>query len=197
MALRLSGRLLVDMDNTMYYSPFAEAARVLVGAECPPTRDLTDWFWYKKYGISEKMWREIVDFVHARLNVYKPFPNVVKVLQKVQHDFEITITSQRETRYKGQVDWWLAEHDIPAHKTAIRPQRKADLFAAGDIVIDDAPHNIEDALKVGAEVVSLRYPYNWHMKRLGAIFVDDWSTIGYYLEEVLPYVDRNHFKGSD
>jgi beta-phosphoglucomutase-like phosphatase (HAD superfamily) len=181
------------MDATLYYAPFAEAARAIWGADCPPTRDVPCWLWYKEY-LTDTQWREIITFVHDRLGVYKPFPNAVEVLQSVQDDFEIIVTSQRDPHYKRMVDFWLATWHIPANSTVIRTENKAELFKPGDIVIDDAPHNIADALKRGARVVSLRYPYNAETEWIGAVLVEDWEIIGQYLKEVLPYVERQCIK---
>ena len=176
---KYSGRLLVDMDNTLYAAPFAEAARVMWGADAPPSSEVPTWLWYEDY-LSKDEWRACIDLVHSRLGMYKPFPKAASVLRKVQQQFYIVVTSQRPAT--PAVDWWLAMNKIPAHATVIRTESKQNLFKEGDIVIDDAPHNIVHALQRGAHVITLSYPYNEHTEALGAKHVADWGIIGELLE---------------
>ena len=183
--MKLSGRLLVDMDSTLYYAPFSEACRVLWGADCP--LQSSSWLWYKDY-MSKKQWRETINFVHDRQAFYPPFPEAPQTLAWAKEYFRIIVTSQRPENKKGTVNWWLAQNGIPADETIISPEPKT--FKQGDIVIDDAPHNIVEALKCGAHAITLRYPYNQHTKRLGAVRVDDWKEIGEYLKGMNRYGTR-------
>lgn len=195
---KISGRILVDMDATLYYAPFAEACRVLWGADCPPTREVETWLWYEEY-VNKKEWRTAVDLVHDRLGVYKPFPMAGSVLRMAKKVFYIIVTSQRNEKYQRSVDSWLASNKIPAHATVIRPDSKLDLFKEGDIVIDDAPHNIIGALERGAHAITLSYPYNEHTRALGAKHVNGWDGLGIILEGVIKNVteQRPHIeKGS-
>jgi len=189
MKLQLSGRLLVDIDATLYYAPFAEAARVIWGADCPPTREVDRWLWYKDY-LTDDQWRAVVELVHNRLGMYKPFPMAANVLQMAQPYFNIIIISQRDPKYQKSVDFWLAVNKIPANHTVIKTESKLELFREGDIVIDDAPHNIIGALEKGAHVISLRYLYNGHTEELGAKLAEDWGVIGTCLKGVIDNVER-------
>ena len=186
---KLSGRIFVDMDATLYDAPFGEACRVLWGADCSPTREVKTWLWYKDY-VTNDQWQKAVDFVHDRLAWYSPFPKAVETLQVASEYFEITVTSQRAALYDIDVGWWLVDNDIPAHKRVIRPNSKLDLFKEGDIVIDDAPHNIIGALERGAETITLTYPYNSFTKCLGAHHADDWGQIGEILEGMIAHVRK-------
>jgi len=187
--MKLSGRLLVDMDNTLYAAPFAEAARVMWGADAPPSSEVDSWLWYKKY-VTDHQWQRVVEFVHDRLAWYPPFPKAVETLQAVSRHFEIIVTSQRPAIYDADVGWWLVDNKIPAHKRVIRPGSKLELFKRGDIVIDDAPHNIVGALERGAHVVTLSYPYNSFTKCLGAHHADDWGMIGEILKGMMVHVKK-------
>ena len=104
--------------------------------------------------------------------------------------FWITVTSNRSACRSGVVDWWLAEHQIPAQETVISSESKIPLFRRGDIVIDDNPTYMLAALNVGAKVISLRYPYNADIGAYGANLVDDWvginRVIGFLLKRNLP-----------
>ncbi len=183
---KLSGRLIVDMDATLYDAPFGEACRVLWGADCPPTREATSWRWYEEY-VSKEQWREAVQFVHGRQGYYPPFELAGAVLRMAQQYFYIIVTSQRPETAKPAVDWWLASNKIPADATVISTEDKTEsgLFHEGDVVIDDAPHNIIGALKRGAHVITLSYPYNRSTAALGAKHVHDWNGIGIILEGVI------------
>jgi len=182
--MKLSGRILVDMDATLYDAPFAEACRVMWGADCSPTREAKTWLWYQDY-VTNDQWQKAVDFVHDRLAWYSPFPKAVETLQAVSRHFEIIVTSQRAAEYDVDVGWWLVANDIPAHKRVIRPGSKLELFQKGDIVIDDAPHNIIGAIQKGAHVITLSYPYNRDTEALGAKHVEDWGMIGEILKGVI------------
>jgi len=111
--------------------------------------------------------------------------------------FHIIVTSQRPATGKVAVDWWLASNNIPAHETVITTESKQSLFKEGDIVIDDAPHNIIGALEKGAHVITLSYPYNEHTEALGAKHVEDWGMIGEILEGLITYAKQQPLvKGS-
>ena len=184
---KLSGRILVDMDATLYDAPFGEACRVMWGADCPPTREAKTWLWYEDYVTSDQ-WQLAVDLVHDRLTWYSPFPKAVETMQAASHDFEIIVTSQRAAEYDVDVGWWLVHNAIPAHGRVIRPGCKLELFKEGDIVIDDAPHNIVGALERGAEVITLSYPYNRFTKCLGAHHANDWGQIREILKGMIAHV---------
>jgi beta-phosphoglucomutase-like phosphatase (HAD superfamily) len=173
-----SGRIIVDMDATLYYAPFAEACRVLHGADCTENRSIETWEWHKMAGLTDKQFYEAVNFVHDRQMVYPPFDAVPQTLQQAEEKgFEIIVTSQREPRHSKAVDLWLAEHEIPAHKTYIRQESKVSLFRPGDIIIDDNPTYILAGLRAGCPVISLRYPYNEPMAVYGATLVKDWYDV--------------------
>ena len=185
--MNLSKRLLVDMDNTLYAAPFAEACRVMWGADAPPSSEVPTWLWYEEY-VSKKQWHAAIDFVHRRQSYYPPFPDAVQVLKRASKYFRIVVTSQRSKDMKTGVDWWLATNGIWADETIINTEPKT--FKSGDFVIDDAPHNIVEALKSGAHVITLSYPYNVHTKALGAKHVDTWEQIGEALEGMIEYAKQ-------
>ena len=182
--MKLSRRLLVDMDNTLYAAPFAEAIRVMWGADAPPSSEVDSWLWYERY-VTKDQWKKSVEWVHNRLAWYPPFPQAVETLQAVSRYFEIIITSQRPAIYDVDVGWWLVDNDIPASKRVIMPASKLELFKMGDIVLDDAPHNIVGAIQRGAHVITLSYPYNVDTEALGAKHVEDWGMIGEILEGLI------------
>jgi beta-phosphoglucomutase-like phosphatase (HAD superfamily) len=178
----LSGRILVDMDATTYYAPFAEACRVLFGAGCPPACTSDVWMWHPLYGITDKQFYEAVNFVHDRQMLYPPFEAVTQTLQQAEEKgFKIVVTSLREPCHAKTVDLWLAEHKIPAHDTVIRQESKVSLFQPGDIIIDDCPTYQLAGLRAGCRVVSLKYPYNQGTEERGAELVDDWYEIMRFL----------------
>jgi hypothetical protein len=182
--IELSGRLLVDMDNTLYAAPFAEAARVMWGVDAPPSSEVGSWLWYKDY-LTKEQWRTCINLVHNRQGFYLPFPRAVMIMRMAEDTFHITVTSQRPATGKPAVDWWLATNKIPAHRTVITDKSKQSLFKEGDIVIDDAPHNIVHALQRGAHVITLSYPYNKHTEALGARHAKDWEMIGEIMEGLI------------
>ena len=174
----LSGRIIVDMDATLYYAPFAEACRVLHGAECSESKSIETWTWHELAGLTDKQFYEAVNFVHDRQMIYQPFVAAPQTLQQAEEKgFTIIITSQREERHAKAVDLWLAEHEIPAHEVYIRQESKVSLFRPGDIIIDDNPTYILAGVRAGCPVISLRYPYNEPMAVYGATLVNDWYDI--------------------
>jgi len=175
-------RLVVDMDNTLYAAPFAEAVRVMWGADAPPSSEVPTWLWYKDH-VNKEQWREAINFVHDRQSYYPPFPGAVQALRMASKHFHIIVTSQRPENMKTGVDWWLAINGVWADETSITDKPKT--FKPGDIVVDDAPHNIVEAIESGAQVISLVYPYNRHTSALGATLVSDWAGIRAALKEVM------------
>ena len=178
----LSRRILVDMDATLYYAPFAEACRVLFGADCTDNKNIETWTWHDLYGLTDKQFYEAVNFVHDRQMVYQPFEAAPQALQQAEEKgFKIIVTSQREHRYVKSVDLWLAEHKIPAHETYINQDSKVSLFKPGDIIIDDNPTYMRAGVRIGCPVIALRYPYNEHMANYGAELANDWYEIMRFL----------------
>jgi hypothetical protein len=174
----LSGRIIVDIDNTLYAAPFAEACRVLFGADCAESKNIKTWKWHDLYGLTDEQFYEAVNFVHDRQMVYQPFAAASQTLQQAEAaDFKIIVTSQREPRHAKAVDLWLAEHKIPAHETYIRQESKVSLFKPGDIIIDDNPTYMMAGLRAGCPVISLKYLYNEPMAAYGAILEKDWFEI--------------------
>ena len=174
----LSYRIIVDMDATLYYAPFAEACRVLFGVDCSTTDKVETWTWHTLLGLTDEQFYEAVNFVHDRQMVYQPFQAAPDTLRQAEEKgFEIIVTSQRDPRHAKAVDLWLAEHEIPAHKAYIRQESKVTLFKPGDIIIDDNPTYMQAGLRIGCPVISLRYPYNEGMAANGAVLVKDWYDI--------------------
>ena len=174
----ITGRILVDMDATLYYAPFVEACKVLFGADCSATDKIEDWTWHTRFGLTDKQFYEAVNFVHDRQLMYQPFVAAPQTLQQAEDKgFKIIVTSQRDSRHAKAVDLWLAEHKIPAHETHIRQDSKVSLFKPGDIIIDDNPTYMLAGLKIGCRVISLRYPYNEPLVGYGAMLAPDWYEI--------------------
>ncbi|UFT98297.1 5'(3')-deoxyribonucleotidase [Radiobacillus kanasensis] len=89
----------------------------------------------------------------------KPLPNAIEVIDRLHKQFDILIvTSSVSTAFQEKEQWieeylpFIGKHNI------IFSHRKN--MVVGDLLFDDAPHNLEGFLSKGRLAVAMDYPYN-------------------------------------
>ncbi len=99
----------------------------------------------------------------------------------------IHITSHRQEGCHQATEQWLTKLDLPfddLHCSFDKVSRCQEI--AIDVLIDDSPRNIEQALEVGIVVATLRHPWNHDLCEVeDVIAADDWSELETKLAPVL------------
>jgi len=156
-------RIIVDMDNTMYPSKFAQACHDLYGVPTSRDVELLKWEWHKDYGLTDDQFYAAVNMVHASQEDYDPFPGAVEALADWKgRGLHITIATHRrpeQTNFTPLLQW-LWDNRVEYDAIYMGLHGKEALFGPGAIVIDDRPSTIEAAVRANCDlVVTLAHPY--------------------------------------
>lgn len=89
----------------------------------------------------------------------KPLPHALEVLERLSRDYDILIVTSSRTGAYTEKELWVEEH-LPfiGRHNLIFSHRK-DMIC-GDVLFDDAPHNLEAFRATGRLAVAMDYPYN-------------------------------------
>ncbi|RAS71882.1 5' nucleotidase, NT5C type [Priestia endophytica] len=89
----------------------------------------------------------------------KPLPNAIEVLQRLHKHYNIFIVTTSHTYAYTEKELWVRNHIpfIGAKKIIFTHQKNQ---VKGDLLFDDAPHNLEAFKDAGRQVVAMDYPYN-------------------------------------
>lgn len=89
----------------------------------------------------------------------KAYPFAVEVLQRLTASYEILIVTSSRTYAYTEKEQWVEEH-LPfiGKRNLIFTHRKEMIY--GDLLFDDAPHNLLAFQKTGRTAVAMDYPYN-------------------------------------
>ncbi len=153
-------KVVVDVDCTLwnFNAPLLQWLNKFYGM---PIEQARDWGWYKKY-ISDKEFYRAVDVVHARQMEYKPFSGAQSFFASLNTNkgIEIWIASHRKLGSAPALASWLEKYDLGPYSGLYTGPNKLQLLSAGDILIDDAPHTVTDAKKMGVQTLVPAWPWN-------------------------------------
>ena len=89
----------------------------------------------------------------------KPLPNAIEVLERLSLRYDVLIvTSSRTYAYTEKEQW--VEENLPfiGKNNLIFSHRKEMIL--GDLLFDDAPHNLIAFKNTGRTAIAMNYPYN-------------------------------------
>ncbi|MED1204126.1 5' nucleotidase, NT5C type [Heyndrickxia acidicola] len=89
----------------------------------------------------------------------KALPNAIEVLERLKRDYDLLIvTSSLSSAYSEKEQW--VEENLPfiGKENLIFSHRKN--MIVGDLLFDDAPHNLKAFASTGRTAVAMDYPYN-------------------------------------
>jgi 5'(3')-deoxyribonucleotidase len=100
-----------------------------------------------------------------------PLPHAVEVLERLAQRFDIVIVSSAPSSiaYREKEEWVLRHLPFISRDNLIFAHRK-DLIL-GDLLFDDAPHNLQAFMRTGRIAVAMDYPYN---REVSCPRVADW-----------------------
>ncbi|WP_257347552.1 5' nucleotidase, NT5C type [Pseudalkalibacillus decolorationis] len=92
-----------------------------------------------------------------------PLPNAIEVLRRLHENYEILIVTSSRTYAYTEKEKWIEKH-LPfiGKRNLIFTHRKE--MVRGDILFDDAPHNLIAFKKTGRTAIAMDYPYNQDVK---------------------------------
>jgi len=89
----------------------------------------------------------------------KEIPNAIEVLRRLSEKYEILIVTSSVSTAFAEKEQWVEKH-LPfiGKKNIVFTHRKE--MVRGDLLFDDAPHNLESFKTTGRIAIAMDYPYN-------------------------------------
>ena len=172
-------RIIVDIDNTLW--DFASIFEVKLKEEIPGIPPFNEWEWdfYREYITEEELYR-IVNDIHRVQHLFEPFPSARWFLDSLFNiGCDVIIASHRHENSRDVTETFLKKHNLH-HSELHLSYNKAILFDSCTAIVDDSPHLLDKARKMGLICTGLRYP--WNKNTSHALFQS--------LEEVLEFLLR-------
>lgn len=160
--LDMSKTAVIDIDNTLWQ--FCDALHDELRQTrpaIPPVDRWTTWDFFTPY-CSKEQFMDAVDEVHARQDsdAYRPYPEANGFLRALRESgFRVVIASHRRSEMRGATGRWLEKHGL-VHDELHLSFDKSVLFADASVVVDDAPHTLEQAVASNALGTGLLFPWN-------------------------------------
>jgi uncharacterized HAD superfamily protein len=161
------GKILLDIDSTLY--PMDSAIRNVLqrfyGLDLPEVNQDT-WTPWRQLGLTDEQGLRVLDICHTDEEILrqKPFAGAVATVRKwVKAGVEVHVVSHRSPRSAGATKSWLAKIGLPYDALALDFMVDKLAYAQKnqvDLIIDDKPTLIEQAVAAGLPIATLRYPYN-------------------------------------
>jgi uncharacterized HAD superfamily protein len=170
-------RLAIDIDSTLhpYWEQLAEIAQRRFGVELPYERQFT----WEIPQLEPEQLVAIVEETHNEHNVLRaePYPGAVEAIQSWHEQGHfIHITSHRATDAHNHTSQWLQQIGLPHDELYCsydKISRCVELEI--DILIDDSPVNLEQAVNAGITAATIEHP--WNRGVANVISAPDWPTL--------------------
>lgn len=109
-----------------------------------------------------------------------PYPHAIEVLERLHKSYDILIVTSSPTYAFTEKEKWV-ENYLPfiGRRNIIFSHRK-DMIC-GDLLFDDAPHNLEAFQATGRKAVAMDYPYN---QSVNVDRVNNWLEFEEYLTKM-------------
>ncbi|MCA1054244.1 5'(3')-deoxyribonucleotidase [Rossellomorea aquimaris] len=117
--------------------------------------------WDSKKYVKEECGDKIYDYLHepGLFLHLKPLPDAIEVLERLSAHYELLIvTSSVSTAFMEKEQWVQNHLPFIGKENMIFSHRKDKI--CGDLLFDDAPHNLCSFKKTGRRAVAMDYPYN-------------------------------------
>lgn len=117
--------------------------------------------WYSEKYVKPECGEKIYDYLDqpGLFLSLKPLPNAVEVLKRLNQKYEILIVSSSRTYAYTEKEKWVKTY-LPfiSIKNLIFSHRKEMIY--GDLLFDDAPHNLKAFKATNRLAIAMDYPYN-------------------------------------
>lgn len=157
-------RVGIDLDGVAYdfvghLKPYAEDQ--LGGSPL----DATKWDFYEDWGLTSASFWDLVKMAHEAARVWHAsnpvVPGTKEALEELGVDHEIVIVTTRPEYAGDSTENWLQWNAV-YHDELIFAEDKTKWNL--DVLLDDAPHNIEQAQAAGIRAIIWDQPWNRHVE---------------------------------
>ncbi len=171
----------IDVDSTLhdYWEQFRVAALELYGVHLP-YEEQTDW---GVQVLSRPQVAHVIEHTHRdeQVSAGVPYHGAADVINGWRRDgHTILITTHRRPDAHDVTAEWLTTHGFGFDLLRCGYQKVDHCQEVGaDVLIDDSPINIRDAVGVGITAATIAHPWNRRLadSELAVIFGDDWRQL--------------------
>jgi hypothetical protein len=181
-------RIAIDIDSTLhdYWGVLSDAARRRFGVELPYAEQFT-------WGITRLRHDQLklcVDETHCEAAILagRPYPGAVEAVNAWHRAGHfIHITSHRTATAHDATERWLAQIGLEYDELYCSFDKVAHCSEiAIDLLIDDSPVNIEQALERGIAAATILHPWNEDVcETEDVVGAKDWPELARRLEPLL------------
>jgi uncharacterized protein len=185
-------RIAIDIDSTLhhYWDLLSAAAQRRFGVELPYEEQF-DW------GITRLKPEQLkccIDETHgdAVILAGRPYPGAVETVNAwAAAGHFIHITSHRHTRAHDATERWLNDIGLRFDELYCSFDKVSRCEQIGiDLLIDDSPHNLQQAIDRGIAVATISHPWNEDVcETEDVICAADWPALAVKLQ---PLVSARH-----
>ena len=142
---------------------------------------VTDWdaVSYVKPECGEK----IYDYLHkpGLFAGLKPLPHAIEVLERLHrfHELLIVTASPSPVAYEEKERWINQHLPFIGSQNIIFAKRKERV--CGDVLFDDAPHNLTNFMETGRTAIAMDYPYN---RKVNCLRAANWLEFEQIISEL-------------
>jgi 5'(3')-deoxyribonucleotidase len=178
-------RLAIDIDSTLhpYWDQLAEIAKRRFDVDLPYDSQAT---WAIKRLTPEQL-KACIHETHTKELVLsaEPYPGAVETVTRWHEQGHfIHITSHRATDAHPHTSEWLTNIGLPHDELYCSYDKIARCVEIGiDVLIDDSPVNLENAVANGITAATIEHPWNKDVE--GVIIAPDWAGLAERLQPVL------------
>jgi uncharacterized HAD superfamily protein len=186
-------RIAIDIDSTLhhYWDVLSDAARRRFGIELPYEEQF-DWGVTR---LKPKQLEVCIAETHSDAVILegRPYPGAVEAVRRWHEQGHfIHITTHRQTDCHEATTAWLNQIGLPFDELYCSFDKVARCAEIDiDVLIDDSPRNIEQALEAGIVVATLRHPWNTDVCDVeDVVAAADWAELEHALAPVLDAARR-------
>jgi uncharacterized HAD superfamily protein len=188
-------RIAIDIDSTLhhYWDRLSDISRRRFGIELP-YEEQVDW------GITRLRPEQLavcIEESHTDECIQQgdPYPGAVEAVRRWHEQGHfIHITSHRETRCQQATATWLNQIGLPFDEIYCSFNKVDRCAEIGiDLLIDDSPYNLTDAIEHGIRAATLIHPWNRDVCEIeDVICATTWTDLAGLLEPLLLPAPATH-----
>lgn len=171
----------IDVDSTLhdYWEQFRQAAALLHGVDLP-YEDQTDW---AVEALSRPQLAAVIEHTHddARITAAVPYDGAADVINAWRRAGHlILITTHRRPDAHDVTAAWLTDHGIGFDLLRCGYEKVDHCTEVGaDVLIDDSPTNIRQAVAAGITAATIAHPWNRRLDDLApaVVYGASWSEL--------------------
>jgi 5'(3')-deoxyribonucleotidase len=181
-------RIAIDIDSTLhdYWPQLAKAAKRRFGVDLPYEQQLT----WDITPLRREQVQVLVEETHKDVNVLaaEPYPGAVETIRRWKEEgHHIIVASHRHERSRAATAQWLERIGLPYDELYCAFDKIGHCVQEHvDVLIDDSPETLENAIHEGITAATLLHPWNREIcETEDVVCAEDWPALAAKLEAVL------------